>query len=914
MTGTSAAPRSARWAGALTIGLVAAALNALAWLLLHGQQTAPEHPGMVAGISYNGSDRWQSPLQGEGPAADTLAQDLALLAQHTRRVRSYSAADHAALPALAAQHGLELMLGAWLDDRLDHNQRELVAAVAQARSHPNISRLIVGNETQLKARLPPNRLIAYLDQARSALRSTRVQVSTAEPWHVWLAQPQLAQHVDFIAIHVLPYWEGESIDTALRTSLAQIERVKAAYPGRSVVVAEIGWPSNGPPLRQARATPANQALFVRSFVQQAQAAGIDYFLIEAFDQPWKITTEGRAGAYWGLWDTWRQPKFAFTGPVLADPYWRHKAAAASVLGLLLALPFLHAAPRLRPPARLALAAAAQAIASLGVILLSIPLSHYLTAVDAVGVVLVVAALAFIGATLLAQTFEFVERFWPPPPAPPPQPQAPPAPADGAPPFVSIHLACANEPPAMVMQTVESLLALDWPAFEVIVVDNNTVDPLARQALAQQVARLRHPRLRLVQFEHLPGFKAGALNQALALTDPAAQWVAVVDADYQVHPQWLRQVRPQLHDPRVGLVQAPQAHRHWAGRRLDRMMNWETEGFFRIGMHHRHERNAIIQHGTMSLVRAAELRRLRWNEDCICEDTELGLRLLREGWRAAYVDRQLGTGLLPADFVAYAQQRKRWALGAMQILRLHAGALLGRSPLTPAQRYHFLAGWLPWLGDALHGLFSVVMIGFSLGMVYLPDRVEPPLWLFVAPLIAFFAARLLLGPVLYTRCVPCGLADRLGAALAGMALSHRVARGVLQGLRARRAVFEVTRKSAPLPAAAATPAGQAGEPAAAAARAEAPYRGPALARGIEEEIALLAGLVFCMALLALSRGAGDGSRLGWIAILLVQSLPYAAALVCRLFESRGKPHAAKPLPAPPDRPVRSAPLRERDAAG
>jgi hypothetical protein len=225
-----------------------------------------------------------------------------------------------------------------------------------------------------------------------------------------------------------------------------------------------------------------------------------------------------------------------------------------------------------------------------------------------------------------------------------------------------------------------------------------------------------------------------------------------------------------------------------------MMNWETEGFFRIGMHHRDERNAIIQHGTMTLVRAADLRRLGWNEDCICEDTELGLRLLQSGHRAVYVDRQLGTGLLPRDFSAYARQRKRWAQGAMQIFRLHAGSLLGRSRLTLAQRYHFLAGWLPWLGDTLHFLFTIIVIAFSLGMVYLPTTVEPPLWLFVVPLIAFFAARLLIGPLLYTRCVPCGLADRLGAAVAGMALSHRIARGVLQGLRGRRAVFEITQKA------------------------------------------------------------------------------------------------------------------------
>jgi hypothetical protein len=249
-------------------------------------------------------------------------------------------------------------------------------------------------------------------------------------------------------------------------------------------------------------------------------------------------------------------------------------------------------------------------------------------------------------------------------------------------------------------------------------------------------------------------------------------------------------------------------------------------------------------------------------------------MLQSGHRAVYIDRKLGAGLLPGSFLAYARQRKRWALGAMQIFKLHARSLLGRSPLTPAQRYHFLAGWLPWLGDTLHFLFSIIMIIFSLGMVYLPTTVEPPLWLFVVPLIAFFSARLLIGPLLYTRCVPCNLADRLGAAIAGMALSHRIARGVLQGLRHRRAVFEITRKASASPADRAV-----------AEAVVAPDIGPSFVQGIQEEFALLGGLVFCISLLAISRSPGDTGRLGWIVILAIQSLPYWAAVVCRLVESR-----------------------------
>jgi exo-beta-1,3-glucanase (GH17 family) len=660
-------------AGALAIALAIAAINVIAWQLLHRQFDAPAHGTLLGGLAYNSSNRWHDPATGQRPAPADVEADLALLSRHTNRIRSYSATEDPQLPAVAHRHGLQLMLGAWLDERLDANQREIAAAIAQARAHANVHRLIVGNETQLKARLPPNRLAAYLDQVRTALRGTGVQVSTAEPWHVWLSQPQLARHVDFIAIHVLPFWERESIDDAVQTSLRHIDRVQARFPGQRVVVAEIGWPSNGSRAGQAVPSAAHQALFVRRFLQEAQARGLDYYLIEAFDQPWKVASEGRAGAYWGLWDAHRQPKFDWSGPVLADPAASRKAWLASGLGAVAIWLLLLAAPRMRLAGRLAFAAATQAVISLAVVLLSIPLSHYLTAADGVGLVVVVAALAFIVATVLAQAFEFADRFWPARPADP-------APAQGdtsaAAPFVSIHLACANEPPSMVTASVDALLALDWPAFEVIVVDNNTADPQARAALAAAMAARRDPRLRFAQWAELPGYKAGALNQALALTDAAAEWIAVVDADYVVDPSWLRQLHDRLLDPAVGLVQAPQAHRQVSAQPMARMMNWEMEGFFRIGMHHRNERNAIIQHGTMCLMRAAALRRLRWNEDCLCEDTELGLRLLREGWRAVYVDRVLGSGLLPRDFAAYGRQRKRWAQGAMQILRRLA-ALAGR---------------------------------------------------------------------------------------------------------------------------------------------------------------------------------------------------------------------------------------------
>jgi hypothetical protein len=229
-----------------------------------------------------------------------------------------------------------------------------------------------------------------------------------------------------------------------------------------------------------------------------------------------------------------------------------------------------------------------------------------------------------------------------------------------------------------------------------------------------------------------------------------------------------------------------------------------------------------------------------------------------------VDRVLGTGLVPADFGAYRRQRRRWAQGAMQILRRHAGALFGPSSLRLGQRYHFVAGWLPWLGDALHLVFSLAAMAWTLGFLAAPHLFGLPIALFVVPLTVFFLARLILGPLLYWRRVPCPMPDIAGAALAGMGLSHSIARGVIAGLVGRRAVFEVTRRSGPSPSPLA-PAGR---------------RYPWLA-DVREEAALLVGLLACVAALAVQRVAGDTAAAVWMAVLCTQALPYVAALACAL---------------------------------
>jgi exo-beta-1,3-glucanase (GH17 family)/cellulose synthase/poly-beta-1,6-N-acetylglucosamine synthase-like glycosyltransferase len=856
-----------RWTRALCIALFLALGNFALWALSHRPVLAPDVVAHVNGLSYTPFQRQDDPAQGRFPGTTDLDMDLALASKLSASIRSYTSAQFPELPALAAKHGLSLTAGVWLNGDALHDARELSAGLAAASAHQNISRMVVGNETLLKKVLTR---AALIDQLKKARASSRVPVSTAEPWHIWLAQPELVEHVDFITIHLLPYWEGIDIRGAVAHALYQYESVKRRFPGMPVVIGEVGWPSSGDRFGGAVASPANQAVFLRQFLAEAARLELDYFVMEMSDQPWKVREEGHAGAYWGMMDASRELKFSFAGPIERDPYWRLKALVASLLGFTLLMLCLSKLSGMRAIAQLSFALACQAIMSGAVILITQPLSAYLRGTDWLAMVIFVPTLLVMILILLAHAFEFSELFWGGSLRRTFKPLREVEALDE--PLVSIHLACSNEPPDMVIASIVSLQRLNYRNFEVIIVDNNTSDERLWRPVADYVATLPD-RFRFFHLPVWPGFKAGALNYALSQTHASAKIIGVIDADYVVTPDWLSALVGYFREPSVGIVQLPQAHREWGGQVFRTMMNWEYDGFFRIGMHHRNERDAIIQHGTMTLIQAQALREHgAWSEWCVCEDAELGLRLMKHGLSTVYVDKVLGQGLTPDGFAAFKKQRYRWAQGGMQILKAHWSALLGRGAndvqkLSAGQRYHFLAGWLPWLGDALHLVFALAALAWTIGAAFAPQWVTLPTALFMLPLATFVLAKLVIGPLLYWRRVPCSFLDIAGASIAGMGVSHAIARGVVAGLFGGPAQFVVTDKGSPRVKTQSFPER---------------HKNHAW-HAVREEALMFLALFSCAVLIAwVASQSVQGIRfetLLWIAMLLLQALPYAAALLC-----------------------------------
>jgi cellulose synthase/poly-beta-1,6-N-acetylglucosamine synthase-like glycosyltransferase len=604
-------------------------------------------------------------------------------------------------------------------------------------------------------------------------------ISVAEPWHIWLQHPELVERVDFIAVHLLPYWEGLPVDAAVAYVLKRYRELQATYPDKPIVIGEVGWPSNGRQRGGAVPSLSNQAKFLKRFMALADQEGWDYFLIEAFDQPWKAETEGGVGAYWGLYDVERNPKFSFTQPVLDIPQWKLLAGLSVVFAILLLGPLLRGDNILSSVGRTFLALVTFGAVTAVVWLIYSYTKQYLTWSSIIlGMIMLLGILGLI-MVLLAEAHEWAEALWIKQPRRTWKPQPV---ADSQLPFVSIHIPAYSEPPDMLKETLDALAAMDYPHYEVLVIDNNTQDPALWKPVKAHCKALGE-RFRFFHFDKLAGFKAGAMNVALRETSPLAEIIAAIDSDYIVEPNWLRDLTPAFSDPQLGIMQAPQDYRDGNENLFKAMCNAEYRGFFQIGMVTRNERNAIIQHGTMTMIRKSVLEEVGgWSEWCITEDAELGLRVFEQGYTAQYVPVSYGRGLIPDNFLDFKKQRFRWAYGAVMIMRRHFAELMGFKPthLTRGQRYHFIAGWLPWISDGLSLIINLAALVWTVGMVVSPERFDPPLLMFALFPLALFAFKIIKLSFLYHLRVKASLRQSLGAAIAGLALAHAISRAIVSG--------------------------------------------------------------------------------------------------------------------------------------
>jgi exo-beta-1,3-glucanase (GH17 family)/cellulose synthase/poly-beta-1,6-N-acetylglucosamine synthase-like glycosyltransferase len=842
----------------LIVALLFAVVTYFLWAMVNRPTEVVPWPEEISGFAFSPFQKGQNAIYNVMPSEEEIREDVELLSGTTRALRTYSSLRSlAAVPDIARDYNMDVVIGIWLGMDTIINEDEIQAGIALANASTNVTSVMVGNETILRGEFSATDLGVLMDRVR---REVNVPVSTAEPWHVWLRYPELADHVDYITVHMLPYWEGIDVDIAVDYIVDKMEQLEAAFPDKQILIGEVGWPSDGRTREAAVASEANEALFLRRFLHRADELNYDYFLMEAFDQPWKAENEGGVGAYWGVYDVERNPKFSFAEPIVRTPGWEVLAAISILTSVIMLAIFGINSKALKTKGYGLMALVASVTATVLVWIIYDYSQQYLTITSTiVGILLMIGMLGVV-TILLTEAHEWAEAHW----YTSRRRQIKPTQlVMTRTPKVSIHVPAYNEPADMMIETLDALARLNYPDFEVLVIDNNTRDEAVWRPVQIHCEKLGE-RFRFFHVAPLSGFKAGALNYALERTHPEAEIIAAIDSDYQVEPNWLSDLVGAFENPKMAIVQSPQDYRDHDDNAFKSMCFAEYRGFFEIGMVTRNERNAIIQHGTMTLVRRSVLEEVGgWGEWCITEDAELGLRIFEAGYEAMYLSYSYGRGLMPDTFIDYKKQRFRWAYGAMQILRRHTRDLFSArgSRLTNGQRYHFLAGWLPWVADGFNLVFNFAAIAWTIAMIMSPTQIDAPLVMFSVLPLSLFVFKLSKMIYLYRSRVKANLRQTIAAAIAGLALSHTVGIATLRGLFTDDMPFVRTPKCA--------------RPSAVLQALTA----------VREELLMLVSLCLAVAMLnMIPREFSSPDLRIWGIVMLIQAIPYAAAVLVSFVSS------------------------------
>ena len=350
-----------------------AALNLLWWWL-------PNRPVDIAGwtaeplqsVSFAPYRPGQSPLTRTFPTPDQIEEDLKRIQGKVRAVRTYSSGENLeAVPQRAGKYGLKVWHGAWLNNNEKENLEQINLLIDHANKYKDtIERVIVGNEVLLRKDLTANELRRYIRQVKQRVSQP---VTYADVWEFWMKNPSLADEVDFITIHILPYWEDEPIGVdrrepdgtlSIEKHLVDIyKKVQARFPAKKIVIGETGWPSDGRMRSDARPGRVEQVKYFSIFRSAAEREKFDYNIIEAFDQYWKARQEGTVGAAWGLLDAQRRDKFELGKPAVAEPHWRILFALSTIVSGLLLLGFVSQRRKMTRKAVLLFAFFAQLVAT-----------------------------------------------------------------------------------------------------------------------------------------------------------------------------------------------------------------------------------------------------------------------------------------------------------------------------------------------------------------------------------------------------------------------------------------------------------------------------------------------------------------------------------------------------------------------
>ena len=326
----------------ITLTLSSLAFVVLFWYILGNffvlkdEQKGSSNPKLQC-VSYAPFGKDDSPFmmdKGLVISEDLIRNDLQLLSKYTDCIRTYSTVGLEMIPKIARENNLKMLMGAWINGDEKPTRKEIDTLIKLTNENKDIVKaVIVGNEALLRGDLSDKRLYEYIKEVKAALPDVRV--TYADVWEYWLKYPNIREVTDFVTIHILPYWEDDTmnIEKAIEHLANTRKKVEDELKTSDILIGETGWPSEGRMREDALPSKTNQAMFVREFVKLAQEKNWNYNIIEAFDQPWKRQSEGAVGGYWGFFDKDRIDKHVFTGDVSDFPNYRYLGFGSILLVL-----------------------------------------------------------------------------------------------------------------------------------------------------------------------------------------------------------------------------------------------------------------------------------------------------------------------------------------------------------------------------------------------------------------------------------------------------------------------------------------------------------------------------------------------------------------------------------------------------
>jgi exo-beta-1,3-glucanase (GH17 family) len=258
------------------------------------------------GLCFSLYEDGQKP--GDVISEEQVRRRMKIMAPYTKWVRSFSCTEgNEFIPIIAKEYGIKTLVGAWLSDDAEINEKEIEGLIRLA-NEGFVDIAAVGNEVMYRKDLTEEELLDFIDKVKQSIPDT-IPVSYVDAYYEFTIKPRITEACDLILTNCYPYWEGCPLDYSLAHMKSMYHQALHAGNGKKVIITETGWPSQGESFKDSHPSKENALKYFINTQLWSQQEDIDIFYFSSFDEAWKVGAEGEVGAYWGIWDKNEELKF-----------------------------------------------------------------------------------------------------------------------------------------------------------------------------------------------------------------------------------------------------------------------------------------------------------------------------------------------------------------------------------------------------------------------------------------------------------------------------------------------------------------------------------------------------------------------------------------------------------------------------